>query len=235
MKIDKRLNLIVPVYGDPVPVVDEKGAPVLGEDRQPKTTTPVVAHVHSTPISEEMVDRYFMVLGQTYAAIFSRGLGIAGGPAIAMRLLRQIAMETGVWEDHDGQVGVKNGLVEEIRRLTSVVVPGPAGSGWQQVPLQVAVDGGSLSSEDRTEVENAIAFFIAASAVLNRSMRRPMLEAAAELWGAHVSSSTSTELVSSLGTSTATGSSGQRSPAPVPKPAGGANATVDGKPSLVPR
>lgn len=233
MKIDKRLNLIVPVYGDPVPLLDEKGKPVLGEDKQPRMMTPVIAHVHSVPLSEEVVDRHFMVLGQTYSAIFSRGLGIAGGPAIAMRLLKQIATETNVWEDRDGEVGVKNGLVEEIRRLTTVIIPGK--DGWQQVPLQVAVDGGNISAEDRTEVENAIAFFIAASAVLNRAMRRPMLEAAAELWGAHVSSSTSTELASSLGTSTVTGSSGPKSPAPAPPAAAGASATVDGKPSLLPR
>ncbi len=234
MKIDKRLNLIVPIYGDAVAVLDAKGAPVFDDQRQPKMTTPVVAHVHSQPLSEEVVDLHFMTLAQTYSAIFSRGLGMVGGPAIAMRLLRTIAMENGVWEDSNGQVGVKNGLVEEIRRLTTVVVPNPTG-GWQQVPLQVAVDGGNLSTEDRTEVENAIVFFIAASAVLNRSMRRPMLEAAAELWGAHVSSSTSTELASSLGTSTVTGSSGAKSPAPARHAGAGVNATVDGKPSSVPR
>ena len=34
MRIDKRLNLVVPIYGDPVPVRDAEGAPVM-ENGQP--------------------------------------------------------------------------------------------------------------------------------------------------------------------------------------------------------
>ena len=46
MKIDRKLHLVVPIYAD------EEGGDI-------------VAHVHSTPISEAVIDRYFMVLGQT--------------------------------------------------------------------------------------------------------------------------------------------------------------------------
>ena len=48
MKIDKKLNLIVPVYGD-----DEKT---------------IRCYVHSTPISRETFERYFLIIGQTFGA-----------------------------------------------------------------------------------------------------------------------------------------------------------------------
>jgi len=236
VKIDKRLNFVVPIYGDEQPLLDDKRQPVV-KDGRPVMHEPVVAHVHSTPLSVELVDRYFMTLAQTYSAIFSRGLGIAGGPAIAMRLLRQIAMENNAWADGpDGSPGVERGLVEEVRRLTNVAAL--VDGSWQQVPLKVAAQRGVIDDEDVSEVENAIVFFICISAVLNRSMRRPMLEAAAELWGAQITSSSCSELMSSLLRSRGTGNSGETSPAPGPaapsRGGGSANATLDGKPSSVP-
>ena len=217
MRIDKRLHLVIPIYAD------EEG----GE---------IVAWVHSTPIAEAIVDRYFMVLGQTYSAIFSQGLGLDGGPPHAMRVLRHIATERGVWHDDPKtqSVGVERGLVEEMRRLTNVAVLGKDGR-WEQLPLQVAVDRKLLSEEDRAEVENAIVFFTAASATLSRATRRAMLESAADLWLAQLSSLNSTEFAASLPTSTATASSGERPPAPASAEPGAANATADGRPFSVPR
>jgi hypothetical protein len=217
MRIDKKLHLIVPIY--------------QGEEGD----SPVVAHVHSMPLGEAVVDRYFMVLGQTYSAIFSQGLGLAGGPPHAMRVLRHIATERGVWHDDPktGAIGVEHGLVEEMRRLTMVAALNKEGR-WVDLPLQIAVDQGILSSEDKAEVENAIAFFIAASATLNRAQRPAMVKAAAELWGAQISSSTFTEFLTSLRTSTATGSSGEKSPAPASEKPAPANAMVAGKPASIP-
>lgn len=216
MRIDKRLHLIMPIYED------DKGESI-------------VAWVHSTPLSEEVVDRYFMVLGQTYNGIFSQGLGIASGPSVALRLLRHIATERNVWHDDPktGTVGVERGLVEEMRRLTMVDALGKDGK-WQQLPLQVALDQGVISPEDRTEVENAIAFFIVASAILPRALRPVMLTPAAELLGAQTSYLSFTEWSSSLRTSIGTGSSGERSPAPASGESEPANATVGGKRRSVP-
>ena len=216
MRVDKRLNLVVPIYED-----EEDGE--------------IVAYVHSTPLSEEVVDRYFMTLGQAYSTIMSQGLGLAGGPPHAMRILRHVATERGVWHDDPKtqSVGVERGLVEEMRRLTNVAVLGKDGR-WEQLPLQVAVDRGVLSSEDRAEVENAIAFFIVASANLRKAQRPVMLKAAAELWAAQVTSSSFTEWMSSLKTSTATASFGEKSPAPASEEPEPANATVAGKRRSVP-
>ena len=215
MRIDKRLHLVVPIYAD------EEG----GE---------IVANVHSAPLSEEVVDKYFMLLGQVYSTVFGLGLGINSGPGHAMRILRHIATERGIWADDakTGTLGVEKGLVDEMRRLTNVAVPDTGR--WVPLPLDVAVDRGVISATDKREVENAIVFFMSASATLPRAQLQGFLKTAAELWGARITSSPFTEFVSSLKTSTGTDNSGGSAPAPAkdePKPA---NATVAGKRRSVP-
>jgi len=215
MRIDRRLNLVVPLYED------------NSED------SPVVAYVHSTPLPEAVVDRYFMVLGQTYNAIFSQGLGFAAGPGHAMRVLRHIATERGVWHDKEGNSGVEHGLVEEMRRLTNVAAIDKDGR-WNALPLQVALDQGIISSEDKSEVENAIAFFIASCATLNRAQREGVLKAAGEIWGAQITYLDFTGWLNSLKTSTGTANSGAKPPVIAIEKPKHANATVAGKRRSVP-
>jgi hypothetical protein len=231
LRIDRRLNLVVPIYGEEVPKLGDNNLPVM-QDGEPVMEAPVVAYVHSTPLPADVVDRYWMVLAQTNTAIFSRGLGVFGGPSVALRMLKSIAQEQKAWDDDAGQVGVKRGIVDQIERLTTVAVPSEGG--WQSVPLAVAVDRKFISEEDKAEVENAIVFFICASE-LPRAQRKGIVSAGAALWGARTSSSNSTEFIASLKTSTATGSSGEKPPATASVDAGPANAMVDGKPALVPR
>lgn len=234
MRIDRRLNLVVPIYGEEVPKLGDDNLPVM-QDGEPVMEAPVVAYVHSTPLPAEVVDQYFMILGQTFSKIFSGGLGLASGPANAMRVMRSLAMEQKAWADDSasGTIGVKRGVVDQIERLTTVAVPADNG-GWQSVPLAVAVDRKFISAEDKAEVENAIVFFICASE-LPRAQRKQIVSAGAALWGARTSPSNSTEFIASLKTSTATGSSGEKPPATASVDAGPANAMVDGKPALVPR
>ena len=215
MRIDKRLHLVIPIYED------DEG-------------TKIVGWVHSTPLAENIVDRYFMILGQTYSAIFSQGLGMAAGPGHALRVLRHIATTQNIWGDNPTtkEIGVERGLVEEMRRLTMVAAE--ANGKWTQLPLGVALDQKVISAEDKAEVENAIVFFTVAYATLNRAQRLEMVMAAADLWGARITSSDFTEWMSSLKTSTGTASSGEKSPAIAPAAAAGVNATLDGKPSLIP-
>lgn len=217
MRINKSLCLIVPLYDD--------------------ETGKLVANVHSTPLSEEVVERHFLLLAQTFSQIFSQGLGVASGPAVALRLLRRIAENSGQWTDEKtGAPGEAQALIEEMRRLTSVLVPGEPGQAWQQVPLQAAVERSFVSADDKAEVENAIVFFIAASATLPRSPRKELLLQAVDLWGARLSSSSATDFAASLKTSTGTANTGANPPAPVTgQPVEVANAVVDGKPVSVPR
>jgi hypothetical protein len=228
VKIDKRLHLVVPIYD---------------EDDDKK----VVAHVHSTPLPAEMVDEHWLLLSQTFSQVYSQGLGRASGPAVAMRLLRVVAQSSKTWQREDGTPGPAQDLIEEIRRLTMVVVPTTDGKAWVAVPLDVAVNQQRISLEDKAEVENAIVFFIASCATLPRAQRRETVTDAAELWGARITSLNSTAFAASLTTSIATDSSGATAPsaaapappapqAPPPTVREGRRATVavDGKPASVP-
>lgn len=213
-RIDKKLNLIVPVYGEPEPRI-ENGKPAFDpETKKPIIDEPVIAWVHSTPIARDLFERYFRVIAGAWTMMMGGGMGITAGPACAALCLKDVAERQRAWEDDPatGTAGVRTGLLEEIRRLTNVIAL--TDSGWQPIPLAIAVDQGRINEEDAREVENAIVFFIVASAMLNRAQRAPMVTVAADLWGAQVSSLTSTEWLASLRTSTGTASSGEKSPAP---------------------
>lgn len=213
VRIDKTLNLVVPIYGD--------------DGKTPRL------YVHSMPLGEDVVDSYFMILGQTFSAMFNQGLGAAAGPGHAMRLLKKLAITAKVWDDDAaGDKGVRNGLVEEIRRL-SMVLTSDEKKGWDAIPLAVAYDRKLISREDQSEVENALVFFISVSATLNRFERKEMLEGAAALWGAQLTSLSSTAFAASLTTSTEIASSGERAHVVVTAASVSANATRDGKPSSV--
>jgi hypothetical protein len=235
LRINKTLHLVVPIYSEESrPVLDAKGKPKM-EKGQPVIEYPVVAYTHSTPLSKETVEKYCVQLGQVFNTVMTGGLGFAAGPAMAMRIMKNSAKSMNIW---DGDDGVEKGVIQEMRRLTSVIVPKKEG-GWQPVPLQVAVDQKHLSEDDQEEAENQILFFICGYASLQRHMRKDILESAAGICGGHLSSLNSTEYAASLKTSTMPVSSGEKSRAPVVtaterKPSASANAVVDGKPASVP-
>lgn len=183
MKIDAKLNLIVPI-------VDDEDKPV--------------AYVHSMPIARETFERYFVVISKAFSAIYGEGLSFVAGPRVAALMLRKIAEDVGEWE---GIEGVKDGLLGEVRRLSSYI--GPTPDGWAPIPLEDAVHRGLLSADDLAEVENAIAFFIVASAMHKKTALRQTLDGATKLWGARVTSLNSTEFAVSLKTLIADGTTGE--------------------------
>jgi len=173
MKIDKKLNLVVEVE-----------------------TNEGTIFVHSAPLSREVFERYFLIIGKTFASLISEGLSFVSGPRVAAMMLKKIAQDAGVWEGRDG---INNGLMAEIRRLSNVVIPST--SGWQTMPFQDAIDKKAMDDEDVAEVEGLITFFICASAMSRKSEIGPVLERM-RLWGALTTSLNSTEYAASLPTST---------------------------------
>lgn len=171
MRISPQLNLVVPVEQD----------------------DGTVAYVHSTPLSREVFERYFIVISKTFAALYASGLGPIAGPRVAAMMLKKIATDAGEW---DGPGGVEAGLVAEVRRLSNVVTPKGI------IPMQEAVDQKFFSPRDQSEVENAVAFFIVASSMHRRSVLEATLEGLAALWGGSTTSLNSTEFAASLPTLT---------------------------------
>lgn len=172
MKIDKKLNLVLPI-------VDENGEPT--------------AYVHSTPIGSNVFDMYFLPLARTYSAIFSLGLGPVAGPKVADKMLKKMSIDIKMW---DGEAGVERGLIAEIHRLTQVIAPGK--NGWETIPYKYAKDSGVLSKEDAAEVDAAIVFFIVTSAMHPKAELKDYLQAMCSNWGARIELLNCTEFQNSL-------------------------------------
>lgn len=188
MKLDKRLNLIIPV---------ERGDATV--------------YVHSMPIGRECFETYFLPLSKTFAAIYSEGLGILGGPRIAALMLKRVSTELGIW---DGDAGVARGLMAEIRRLTNVVAPGA--NGWETFPFQDAVSRQYFDADDIAEIENALVFNSAAWAMHRKAEAAEVMAGAARLWGAQTSPLNCTGYTASLPTLTETAPSTPKVASSVP-------------------
>lgn len=182
MRINRNLNLVVPIER-------ADGSQVF---------------VHSTPISSDVFDAYFLPIAKTFSAIYSEGLGVISGPRIADKLLRKISTDMGIWE---GPGGVQAGLVAEIRRLTNVFVPGKRG--WEMVPFDDAKAAHTIEPDDAVEIEAALTFFTLVSAMHRKSDLPGILGGALRLWGSRTESLSCTEFMNSLPTLTESGNSGK--------------------------
>lgn len=159
------------------------------------------AYVHSMPLSKEVYREHFFILSKTFAAIFSEGLGVVAGPRIAYLMLEKMASDAGVWE---GESGIRNTLVNEIIRLSSLVYP-VDGKGWDDQPLEVAIEKGIVDPDD---VLGELVFFTCVSAINKRDQALSTMEAACGLWGSRITSLSVTDWTASLPTSTQEDSSG---------------------------
>lgn len=117
--------------------------------------------VHAMPLSREVFETHFLVISKMVAAIFGEGLTIIAGPRVASLMLKKVATDLGVW---DTPGGVKDGLMLEIRRLSNLAVSTPGG--WSSIPLQEAIDKRLIDDESLSELENALVFFTAVSAIM---------------------------------------------------------------------
>lgn len=180
IKINRRLNFVIPI-----------------------DTDAGVVHIHSVPVSREIFDRYYSVIARTFATIYSGRYGMIAGPRVAAKILRTCAEEDGTWE---GVGGVENGLMAEIKRLSTAVVPGTRG--WETLLIEDAVQMGRVSEEDFEEVLNAIVFFCVASSMHNRKDLAGILGGASKLWGGSTTSLNTTEYAAGLTTSTTAGDTG---------------------------
>jgi hypothetical protein len=181
MKLNEKLNLVVPVYEDD------------GET--------IRAYVHSTPISREVFEENFLLISKTFTDIHARGLGEVAGPRIASMMMKAVAKS----QRNEAQA---LSLMNEIRRLTNVLVR--TDKGWEMIPFHEVVERKTISDDDLSEVENAIVFFIVISAMQRRQLLHEMLPGAASLWGAQTSLLGCTAFAASLPTSIAAVNIGEK-------------------------
>ncbi|THD41920.1 hypothetical protein ERD95_23265 [Enterobacteriaceae bacterium ML5] len=179
MKISRSMNLIVPVETD------------AG-----------TAYIHSMPISKEIYREHFFILGKTFSAIFSEGLGAMAGPRVAYLMLEKLSKEGDIWE---GPQGVKNTLVNEIIRLSNLVYP-VEGKGWDSKPLDVAIDSGVVEIDD---VISELVFFTCVCAINKPDQATPLMSVVSGLWNSAITSLSLTAWIASLPISKPPASSGE--------------------------
>jgi hypothetical protein len=206
MRIDKRLNLVIPVE-------QQHG----------------VIFVHSMPITAETFKQHYLVIAKTFNAIYNEHLGVTSGPRVAAMMLEEIAKKDRVW---DGPLGVEAGVVKEIQRLTNVIVPDGGSAtldkkndrkdpdvwrapGWRTITLHEAIQREMLDEDDQEVVTNALAFFTVVSSMHTKGVLLGVMEAVCGLWSAQMSSLSCTAFASSLPTSIATANSGETAPVSV--------------------
>ena len=120
-------------------------------------------------------------------------------------MMKKIATAEGVW---DGPLGVEAQVMNEIRRLTSVIMP--RGHVPPQMLLPDAVNKGIISKVEQDIVENHLVFFTCVSSMLHGTKRQGWMVAMCALWGAQTTSSGSTDFAASLPTLSEIDSSGAR-------------------------
>ena len=233
-RIDRGLNLVIPVYGephepDPADPKRQRRADETAEAHAARVAAmdeeKPIFWVHSMPISVDLYDRYWRVIAKAMNQLRVDGLA-RNGPRYGFNALRDAANELGDW---DGPNGVEAGLLGEVKRLTNVVVPAAAGGGWSTLPLEIAVAQNIVKPGDYREVMQAIVFFICNSAEAPPRARKPILTFLFSPFGAEITSLNSTEFAGSLRTSSPVENSGEGMTAAVERPGPvGTTATITG-------
>lgn len=173
----------------------------------PFTTDKGLVYVYSSPISLPVFREHYRMLGRTFTEIQRLGYGPITGPSLASYVFRDEAKAFGD-EAHSEM------LVHEVKRLSFVMYPN--NNGWGNMPLVTAVKQGILSEEQSDEAENFLVYFTCASWIKLPSEAIAM-ESLRTLWQAQITSSTVTEFMNSLPTSTPEENTGETAPTPLPE------------------
>jgi hypothetical protein len=118
---------------------------------------------------------------------------------VAGLLLKKCARDLGELEN------VEKGLINEIRRLTNIVMP--SNKGWETIPYYDALQKNLLSPQDAGEIDGIITYFIVASAMHKKDNLTGVL-ALLSMWGASIEYLNATEYCLSLPMSTDHGNFG---------------------------
>ena len=159
-------------------------------------------HIHSTAVSREIFEQFYLELGKVFSQCFESDNPshvALSAPRLAYPALKSISTQSNTW---DGPSGVKFGLINEIIRLTNVIFCGE--KGWETVPLEVATKRGIIDEDEEAEVMSSLVFFTAISKVAPRDFKVSFLELAGNLRNWVVTSLDSTAYQAGLPISTTT-------------------------------
>ena len=160
MKIGADLRLAFPVRWVELPVLRKLGE--SDEDwakREGETTLEPSIWAYHTPINRSVFEANYRAISAAYTSIWSKGqlFVLNTGPIIATLALRSAAREDALESGVDMKGDAAMPLLSEIKRLTMIVAPGK--SGYDPLPVDVAIRQNVIDAEDWTEAEAAVVFF----------------------------------------------------------------------------
>jgi len=177
MRLDKNLNLIFP-----------------------HDLTTGTGYVYSMPISRNVFEVYYAELGHVFTQCISSNdskyIGITA-PQLALPALKKYAKDIGNWDTPNG---VKNGLINEMIRLTSIGFVGK--NGWETLPMDIAIKRKIVDEDIESEVLSNLVFTCAISKVAPRGLSVGFLEMAGSPREWQSTSSNFMEFLNSLPTLT---------------------------------
>jgi len=184
VSVNKKLNIVIPIELDSGKI-----------------------WIHSVPLSREIFDTNYMLLTKTLSFMYMNGVGPSMAPRIAALALRDVAKEMN--EERD----ISQDLIHEIYRITNVVMPrADNGGGWQTIPFMEAKNKKLIDEQTISEVENALIYFIVASAVHLKNELPMAYQGLRSIWSAQTTLSNVTEFSNSLTTSTPVANIGEKIP-----------------------
>jgi hypothetical protein len=162
---------------------------------------------HHTPISRAIYEQNYAVINATKAALSRKGIHyqMGSGPRIANLVLKDEGLKDAKEResvDANGNVIDERttALLEEIKRLTTILAPGVAG--YENLPVDVAIAQGKIDAEDWSELEASLVFFTCHVMPARKLNRAGISKATASVLDGSITSSSPMEYAASLPTST---------------------------------
>jgi hypothetical protein len=159
------------------------------------------------PVDRSIYELHYAVINATKAALSRKGIHyqMGSGPRIANLVLKdeglKDAAERNSFDPKGNPVDERTpALLEEIKRLTTVLVP--SASGYETLPVDVAVSQGKMDAEDWSELEASIVFFTCHVMPAKKANRASIAAATASVLNGLIASSATTAFAASSPTST---------------------------------
>ncbi len=185
MQINSALNIVIPIR------FDDAGSATI--------------YAYHTPISREVFEANYRLIGGTLAMLQSKSVGtnVVDVATLALKDIgRRDAREWGLPEGlsiEDGGMAVP--LLAELKRLTQIISPSPAG--YITIPVDVALNTKAIDPDDWSEAESALVFFMSGFSTKRRNLPQVAADLASPLLGSITSLPPSAWIASSLGSTAA--------------------------------
>lgn len=192
MHITPDLRLALPIR------IGETQKPDPSDSKKTITEPVTLIWAYHTPISMDFFETNYRVIAATKQAIFGKSLGYAyeSGPRVARLTLldcaKTDAMEWGL-EQSTGSA-----ILNELKRLTNILAPNEKNSGFDPLPIDIAIGRNIIDAEEWAEAESAIVFFTCAYAMARKQGREMVATACASVLRAQITSLDSSAFLASL-------------------------------------